>query len=343
MIAAVPSVLGLKDSLHFPMNAVNSWLDAMHAPDKLTSTLRSRAPRAAVWLLALALGVQAAIIVTRLAGADRAASPAAQPTAAAVPQSHVDVAAITNAHLFGAAPAAAASGNAANAPRTSMSLVLTGTIAEHDPKDGLAILGPNPAGANVYAVGDNVPGGARLHAVYEDRVLLDRNGHLESLVLPRQMTGGRSAPPPAPPPSYAAERVRQLIIQNPGAIANVIRPQPVFAGGKQRGYRVYPGRNRQAFLRLGLRPGDLVTAVNGTPLDDPTRGQEIFGTLGSSSEAHVTVMRNGRQQDLTLKMSQIASEAEQLSDDDSQAGGSAGMAPAAAPGPGAPQRPPGRD
>src|SRR5262249_25703689 len=76
--------------------------------------------------------------------------------------------------------------------------------------------------------------------------------------------------------------------------------------------RVYPGRNRQAFTRLGLRPGDLVTAINGTPLDDPARGQEIFSTLGSSSEARVTVMRNGKQQDLTLNMAQMAQDAEQL-------------------------------
>ncbi len=112
-----------------------------------------------------------------------------------------------------------------------------------------------------------------------------------------------ATPPPALPNSEnpIVDRMRQLIANEPGAIADIMRPQPVFAQGKQRGYRVYPGRNRQAFIRLGLRPGDLVTAINGTPLDDPARGQEVFATLGSSSEAHVTVMRNGRQQDLTLK------------------------------------------
>ena len=72
------------------------------------------------------------------------------------------------------------------------------------------------------------------------------------------------------------------------------------------------GRNRQAFSRLGLRPGDLVTAINGTPLDDPSRGPEIFRTLGSSSEARVTVMRNGQQQDLNLNLAQVAQEAEAL-------------------------------
>jgi general secretion pathway protein C len=106
------------------------------------------------------------------------------------------------------------------------------------------------------------------------------------------------------------DRMRKLITEDPGLMADIMRPQPVFAQGKQKGYRVYPGRNRQAFTRLGLRPGDLVMAINGTPLDDPARGQEIFRTLGSSSEAHITVMRSGQQQDLTLNIAQVAQEAE---------------------------------
>jgi general secretion pathway protein C len=79
-----------------------------------------------------------------------------------------------------------------------------------------------------------------------------------------------------------------------------------------RGFRVYPGSNRQAFARIGLRAGDLVTAINGTPLDDKDRAQEIFATLNSSTDARVSVTRNGRQQELVLNIAQIASEAEQM-------------------------------
>ncbi len=156
----------------------------------------------------------------------------------------------------------------------------------------------------MYAVGDNVPGGAQLHAVLTDHVLLDRNGHLESLALPRQI----SAEMPRRRSLYAApvapviDRMRELVSRDPGIIGDIMRPQPVFAGGRQQGFRVYPGRDAEAFLRLGLRPGDLVTAIDGTPLDDPARGEQILRTLGNSSEAHVTVMRNGQQQDLTLDL-----------------------------------------
>ena len=106
--------------------------------------------------------------------------------------------------------------------------------------------------------------------------------------------------------------MRQAIQQNPGALSDVIRSQQVMAGGKQRGFRVYPGRNPAAFSRLGLRPGDLITAINGTPLDDPSRGEEVMRTLGSAPEVRVTIMRNGRQNDMVLNMAQIATEAEQL-------------------------------
>jgi general secretion pathway protein C len=80
-------------------------------------------------------------------------------------------------------------------------------------------------------------------------------------------------------------------------------------------------------MRLGLRPGDQVTAINGTPLDDRERGEQILRTLGSSSEARVTLIRQGQQQDLTLNIAQVAQEADNLAQ--SQATSSGGSPPAA--------------
>jgi membrane-associated protease RseP (regulator of RpoE activity) len=86
----------------------------------------------------------------------------------------------------------------------------------------------------------------------------------------------------------------------------------VFSGGKLSGYRIFPGgrTNVAAFTQLGLRPGDLVTAVNGTPLDDANRGNEILQTLSSMGSANVTVLRNGQAQDLSLNLEAVATEAE---------------------------------
>ena len=60
-------------------------------------------------------------------------------------------------------------------------------------------------------------------------------------------------------------------------------------------------------------PAVKTLAINGTALDDPSRGNDIFSSLGNTDQARVTVMRNGQQQDITLNMSQIANQAEQLS------------------------------
>lgn len=300
------------------MNAV-AWLDNLPAPDRWRELALAYGPKIVTWTLALLLGIQAAFIVTDLtSGAAVPATKKAGGTTVTqpVPQRRINVAAIANSHLFGTAQSDATTEvNAANAPQTSMPLVLTGIIAGDDPSTGLAILGESASSTRVYGVGDAVPGGAKLHSVYADRVLLDRNGSVESLALPHQYATGSfmpSASTESDTDGAPVDHVRKLIAEQPGAISDVMRPQPVFAQGKQRGYRVYPGRNRQAFTQLGLRPGDLVTAINGTPLDDPGRGQEIFQTLGSASEARVTVMRNGRQQDLTLNLAQVNQQAEQL-------------------------------
>jgi general secretion pathway protein C len=294
------------------MNAA-SWLEGLPAHDRWRALLMSEGPRVATWVLGIALGVQAALIVTDLASAARrSAKPSAAPPAGARPfalRSHsLDIAGITNAHLFGRAPPKEQDG--ANAPQTSIPLVLTGTIAGDDPQNGLAILGQTAQTAKVYAVGDSVPGGAKLHSVYSDRVVIDRGGELESLALPRTVSG--SAPPPtaALPDNPSLERMRRMITEQPGLITDIMRPQPVMEHGHMNGFRIYPGRNRQAFMRLGLRPGDQVTAINGTPLDDRDRGEQILHTLASSSEARVTVIRGGVTEDLNLNIAQVAQEAE---------------------------------
>lgn len=306
------------------MNAA-SWLESVPVQERWRALLLKEGPRLATWGLALGLGVQGALIVTDLAsgGGRGAAAPAVR---APGPTRPLDLPAITNAHLFGAAPPPKQDG--ANAPQTSIPLVLTGTIAGNDPQNGLAILGQTAQTAKVYAVGDNVPGGAKLHSVYSDRVVIDRDGQLESLALPRQLNAGN-----APPPSSAAlqgdnssiERMRRMISEQPGLLADVMRPQPVMDHGRMNGFRVYPGRDRSAFMRLGLRPGDQVTAINGTPLDDRDRGEQILHTLGSSSEAHVTVIRNGQPQDLVLNIAQVAQEADSLAAQEQP--GAAAMSP----------------
>src|SRR6185295_2628459 len=293
----------------------NIWSPGAGGGGGWRSNALARAPQVVTFLLALALAAQLALIVVGITSRSRQTAP--PPVAAAPPLAQLDIGGLVNSHLFGNAVVQNTNGDGANAPPSSMPLVLAGLLATDDPKEGMAIIGESAAAAKVVAVGQQVPGGATLHSVYNDKAIIDRNGVLESVLLPKNMAGGVLMPP-APPPPVASnndatlERMRKLVQDDPAVIGQIMRPQPVFAGGKMRGFRVYPGANRQAFARLGLRAGDLVTAINGTPLDDKDRAQEIFSTLNSSTDARVSVTRNGRQQELVLNIAQIATEADQL-------------------------------
>lgn len=224
--------------------------------------------------------------------------------------SPVDLKSIVDSHLFGVATEGPDPSAVQSAPQTQMNLVLTGTMAANDPEKGYAIIGESTAAAKTYATGATLRPGTKLHSVYADRVILDNGGRLETLVLPRQNSGGAVMGRPAPIPAAASgsigDDLRRIAEANPGAFSAVVRPQPVFANGVQRGYRVYPGRDRRQFAQLGLQPGDLVTSINGTPLDDPARGMEIFNSLNSASSVNVTVERNGQTQQLTLNTAQLA-------------------------------------
>lgn len=218
---------------------------------------------------------------------------------------------IVEARLFGAATESAepAVVETENAPDTRLNLKLRAAVAATDQDVAHAIIADGSGNEKVYFVKSSIPGGATLHRVHADRVILNRGGILETLRLPREFEGG-AAPVATRRASAsnptASNNVQQLLNDNAANFAEIIRPQPFMPNGQLKGYRVFPGRNRQQFIALGLRPGDLVTAVNGVPLNNPAQGMEVFRSLGESSQVSVTIERAGKQQDLNLDVAQIA-------------------------------------
>jgi general secretion pathway protein C len=272
-------------------------------------------PLAVSALLVVLLAWQLVQLAWTLLGARTGETPASTtaPSATLPPaQPAVNVGTIVNAHLFGEANApASGSADPNSVAATQMPLVLVGTIAHSNPEMGYAIIGENPGAAKVYGVGKTITGGTKLHSVYPDRAIIDRGGKLEALLLPKKFQGSgmSAAQPGGSSDPLLGERLRELALNNPSVITDILRPQPVFAGGQQRGYRVYPGRNRAQFNKLGLLPGDMVTAINGTPLDDAARGMEVLATMNSAANVTVTVERNGETVQVNINNAQIAADA----------------------------------
>jgi general secretion pathway protein C len=225
----------------------------------------------------------------------------------------VDIPRIIASNPFGT-PAAAAQ-DPDSAPRSTANLLLAGTIATQDPSHGVAIISDGGGPSKVYSVGERV-GGASLHSVYLDHVILDRGGALETLLLPRQLPPNRVTTAAVQRPAdartaAAVDNIRRMVQQDPNILDQVMRTVPSYdnAAGKLRGFRAYPGRNRQIFGKLGLKAGDLVTAINGTPLDDPQRSQDVFNTIQTSDHVTVTIERGGQKQDISLNIAQVAAQA----------------------------------
>src|ERR1700734_3619782 len=314
------------------------------------SRLQGNGPRLTSLVLALLIGAELVQIAVSLFGGGQVRSP--QPvstnTSIRAPHAGFDAQSVISAHLFGIAVADPSPQDPANAPQSTANLLLTGTIATSDPKRGVAIISDGGP-AKVYSVGDNV-GGASLHSVYLDRVILDRGGALETLLLPRLLGPGMRAAPVVrrtggdPRTAAAVDNIRRMVQKDPGLLDQVMRTVPSYdnAAGKLRGFRAYPGANRQIFSSLGLKPGDLVTAINGTPLDDPQHSQEVFNTIQTSDHVTVTVERGGQKQEISLNIAQIAAQATKELAGDGSAPAVAPGGPAVAPGSpasGAPQPP----
>jgi len=213
---------------------------------------------------------------------------------------------ISSAHLFGEAGAEPVQSQAIDAPETRLNLKLRATIAAPDDSLAHAIIADGKGQDNVYFIEDTVAGGAVLHEIHTDKVILNRGGALETLKLPKISEGLGKQPARSAvtrPARSSGAGIPQAAQLNPSSFTEVLRPQPYMPNGQLKGYRVYPGRDRRRFAALGLRPGDLVTEINGQALNDLQDGMEVFRSLGDASQLTVTLERNGNPMVLTLDSS----------------------------------------
>lgn len=227
------------------------------------------------------------------------------PAAAPATQARADYRQIAALHLFGQAVQTSAPGEAPiDAPETRLNLTLRGILFNTLPELTRAIISAPGRDDEIYRTGAQVPGGAVIEQIYADRVMLLRNGQFETLRLPEESA---AAPGQARSRSRVAAGglagVRQDIVANPQNVANYIQGEPVNrAGGGIVGFRVFPGQNRAVFEQSDLREGDIITNVNGIPLDGLDKAAEAMAQLASANAVTVTVLRDGAEHTLQIQL-----------------------------------------
>ncbi|HEY8009835.1 MAG TPA: type II secretion system protein GspC [Rudaea sp.] len=294
-------------------------LNPLSAADtERTSKFAARAACALAGLLCIWLLVRVIWLFVPRAG-DSALAPAVPNVAPATA-----AASVAQWHLFGNPQTVDLAARALNAPKTALKLVLRGTLAMSDAKAGIAIIADEQNVEHSYNVGDAVAGSAKLTEVYTDHVVLSHDGVAESLQLPRpdeyaapsadratvRAPGTAASVPPGYAPNAGANSAA-VRAGNPGALARMnaadlarqVQFEPVFDGGKITGAHLSGSGAAAALMnQIGLKPTDMVTAVNGTPLSSVSNPQQLLDQLGNASSLQITVQRDGRPATLTLNL-----------------------------------------
>lgn len=218
-------------------------------------------------------------------------------------------------------------------PETKLNLKLRGVFASKDKSAARAIIADARGDEDSYKIGSELPGGAKLSEIHADRVILEHNGRFETLKLPvdsadvadassRNSGSGRTTSRSSIRPvdrgvnrsniaSLSASttdnaellgQYRSALLNDPNSVMGLINVRPYQKDGQLLGYRLRPGKDRSLLRRFGLRSGDIVTSVNGIPMNNPVKALEVLRDLSSASQISVDVLRNGAPQSFTFSV-----------------------------------------
>ena len=179
-----------------------------------------------------------------------------------------------------------------SAPETGLRLRLEGVLVGQRPEDSGAIVAGSNGETEYYRVGDQLPGNAELAEVEAGRILLRRGGRYESLAFEEQIeTGALVAEEPVQtaesPDTYLEDARARLDSEGVAALATYgLQP------AEDRSGYVYDGSN--AMLNaVNLRPGDIITSVNGQPLGDIEQDKQLLDSWRSQPQLDIEIERDG--------------------------------------------------
>jgi type II secretion system protein C len=184
-------------------------------------------------------------------------------------------------------------------PPVSGGTVLAGTILSARLAEARTIVADMRGRQRVYARGDAITDGGKVLEIHRDYIVLRRNGRREMLefswnavvrVLERSARGTQGTVQETPP-GDDLEVLREAMFTHPELLLQLIGATPVFEGERFLGYRVMKPEDTAFLESLGLKPGDVLIAVNGAPLNTPDYGAELLEAMSGTGKLTFTVRR----------------------------------------------------
>jgi general secretion pathway protein C len=228
-------------------------------------------------------------------------------------------------HLFGVANKAPVVSDAPiEATETKLKLTLRGVFAATDPKNAMAIIADAKGEEKVYQKAETIFSGVKLYEIYPDKVILERGGSFETLSLPRDeepassrpaFASSRTARPTTRLPQTddvtrtrniragnKLDQLKEKLTAEPAEFWKEVRIEPVQDENNQiKGYR-FNHNDPQVMRALGLRPGDVILEVNGSPVSDPSVLTGLLNDMGSQGTLSLGIERNGQRENLNIQM-----------------------------------------
>lgn len=162
---------------------------------------------------------------------------------------------------------------------------------------GSAIIGLADGRQVSVGVGEEVEPGLVLRGVGPDHVTLARGTSLSRLIFTDLPLGAAPVPPPPPGPQMVTPV--PAVASAPADLLARASLRPRMRGSRMDGFTV--SGDASALRVAGLRPGDVILAVNGQSLDSPERIAALRDQLSNSDSAELRFERDGVVQTSTLE------------------------------------------
>jgi general secretion pathway protein C len=228
--------------------------------------------------------------------------------------------AITNRNLFNTRPGIEAPSQAINVDnlkKTDLNLKLWGTVTGQDRRAYAVIEDTKTRKQNLYRIGDSIQD-ATVKLILRQKVVLsvrDRDEILAMEEIGAAKKGSQSprvarksaSPPKMPVSSYPRQLTLksdqiESALENLDQLMNQARIRPHIEDGRPAGISITGIKPNTIFRKMRLRNGDILTGVNGAPIETVEDAMGIFGDLTSASEVQIEIKRRGRKRILDYKI-----------------------------------------
>ena len=200
---------------------------------------------------------------------------------------------------------------------TDLKLKLWGTVTGRGRQAYAVIEDTKTRKQNLYRAGDTIQN-ATVKLILRQKVVLNVDDRDEILGMEeigatsergesRAVARSDSSPPKLPVSSYPRQLTLQSdqiesALENLDQLMDQAQIRPHIEEGKPSGISITGIKPNTVFRKMRLRNGDIITGVNGTPIETVEDAMKIFSDVKSASELQVEIKRRGQKRVLNYKV-----------------------------------------